>query len=63
MSNMPPYVPRTEQECFLVTCRDREGSAPLRKEHLAGHLRHVEENWQRYVTAGPVQYSWCLRIT
>lgn len=51
----PPHVPRLEQKCYLVTCLDGPGSAGLRSEHLAGHLRHVEKHWQRYVTAGPIR--------
>lgn len=51
----PPHVPRLEQKCFLVICRDGPGSAGLRSEHLAGHLAHVEEHWTRYVTAGPIR--------
>ena len=51
----PPHVSRLEQKCFLVTCRDGQGSAAPRAEHLAGHLHHVEAHWTRYVTAGPIR--------
>ena len=51
----PPFVPRLAQTCYLVTCRDGEGSAALRREHLKGHLDHVERHWTRYVTAGPIR--------
>lgn len=51
----PPQVPKLVQKCFLVTAEDAAGSAPLRSEHLSGHLHHVEKNWQRYVTAGPIR--------
>lgn len=58
MTNLPtdpPYVPKLSQKCYLVTATDGPGSAPLRHEHLTGHLNHVEQNWQRYVTAGPIR--------
>ncbi|MDJ0919492.1 MAG: YciI family protein [Henriciella sp.] len=51
----PPFVPRLDKTCYLVTCTDGPGSAPLRAEHLKGHLDHVEANWTRYVTAGPIR--------
>jgi uncharacterized protein len=51
----PPHVGKLKQTCYLVVCRDGPGSAPLRHAHLAGHLRHVENHWRRYVTAGPIR--------
>lgn len=46
---------RLAQTCYLVICRDGPGSAPLRGQHLKGHLDHVEANWKRYITAGPIR--------
>lgn len=51
----PPFVPRLEKTCYLVTCRDGPGSTELRATHLKGHLDHVEAHWTRYVTAGPIR--------
>lgn len=51
----PPHVPRLGQTCYLVLCRDGPGSAAPRRDHLAGHLTHVERHWRRYVTAGPLR--------
>ncbi len=51
----PPHVARPSQTCFLVICRDGAGAAALRAAHLDGHLAHVEANWTRYITAGPVR--------
>lgn len=48
-------APRVEQPCFLVICRDGKETAEQRTRFLKGHLDHVEENWERYVTAGPVR--------
>ena len=48
-------APRLEQPCFLVICRDGGNKAEPRTRHLKGHLDHVEANWERYVTAGPVR--------
>jgi uncharacterized protein YciI len=53
-----PAVPRAEQPCFLILARDVADAvqaAQLRDEHLAGHLAHVEQNWRRYLTAGPIR--------
>lgn len=56
LPEQPPQVPRQTQPCFVVTCMDDQDiSGPLRKEHLDGHLLHVEQHWQRYVTAGPIR--------
>ncbi|MEL6826172.1 MAG: YciI family protein [Pseudomonadota bacterium] len=58
MSNFPetpPHVPRLDQACYLVICRDGSGSAEPRATHLKGHLDHVEKYWTRYVTAGPIR--------
>lgn len=51
----PPHVPRLEQTCYLVICRDAPGSADSRTKNLKGHLDHVETHWTRYVTAGPIR--------
>lgn len=53
--SQPPTVPRLDQACFLVLCRDADGNAHLREENLNGHLSHVEQHWQRYITAGPLR--------
>lgn len=55
LPDIPPYVPRLEQTCFLVICRDGPNSAGPRATHLQGHLDHVEKHWKRYVTAGPIR--------
>lgn len=53
--NPPPTVPRQSQPTFLFLCKDGPDAPRLRGEHLEGHLRHVEDNWQSYVTAGPLK--------
>ena len=50
-----PTVPRHDGKVFLVICRDEPGKSDLRETHLKGHLDHVERNWQRYLTAGPIR--------
>lgn len=52
---IPPCVPRLTEKCYLVICRDGPGSEEPRRELLKGHLDHVEANWQRYITAGPIR--------
>jgi uncharacterized protein YciI len=39
----------------LFIGKDGPDAPRLRAEHLDGHLRHVEDNWERYVTAGPLK--------
>lgn len=51
----PPQVPRLEQTCYLVICRDGPDAKDARVTHLDGHLTHVENNWQRYISAGPIR--------
>jgi uncharacterized protein len=51
----PPTVARQSQPTFLFLCKDGPEAPRLRAEHLEGHLRHVEDNWQSYVTAGPLK--------
>lgn len=53
--SVPPKVDKIGKTCFLVICRDGPGAAAPRREHLDGHLQHVEENWRRYITAGPIR--------
>lgn len=52
---LPPTVARQSQPTFLFICKDSPDAPRLRALHLDGHLRHVEENWHRYVTAGPLK--------
>jgi uncharacterized protein len=54
-ANTPPTMPRQGQPTFLFVCKDGPDAPRLRAEHLDGHLRHVENNWQNYVTAGPLK--------
>ena len=58
MTSDCPTVPRSDQPCFFIVGRDiadPERAAALRDEHLDGHLAHVEENWRRYLNAGPIR--------
>lgn len=51
----PAHVPRLETTCFLIVCTDGPDAAAARAAHLDGHLAHVEANWTRFITAGPVR--------
>jgi uncharacterized protein len=51
----PPTIARQSQPTFLFVCKDGPDAPRLRAEHLEGHLRHVEDHWDRYVTAGPLK--------
>ncbi len=55
INDKPPVVQRLDKRCFLVICRDAPGSADSRIRHLDGHLKHVEDHWRSYVTAGPIR--------
>lgn len=54
-SGGPPHVARLAEPCFLVICRDGANAPALRARHLDGHLRHVEDHWRSYITAGPIR--------
>ena len=54
-NNPPKTMPRQNQPTFLFVCKDGLDAPRLRAEHLDGHLRHVETNWENYVTAGPLK--------
>lgn len=58
----PPTVARQDQPTFLFVCKDGPEGPRLRAKHLEGHLRHVEDNWERYVTAGPLKAPGKLAI-
>lgn len=51
----PPVVARQAKPTFLFVCKDGPDAPRLRALHLAGHLTHVENNWDKYVTAGPLK--------
>jgi uncharacterized protein len=51
----PPVVARQAKPTFLFVCKDGPDAPRLRALHLAGHLKHVEDNWHNYVTAGPLR--------
>jgi len=60
-----PTVKRPAKPCFLILAHDmadRDRAAQLRAEHLDGHLAHVEGNWRRYITAGPIRHPGEARI-
>lgn len=40
---------------FAVRCIDAAGSGPIRQQHLAAHLAHVEAQMARYRIAGPIK--------
>ena len=48
-------VPRQSQPTFLFVCKDGPDAPSLRSHYLEAHLRHVEDNWPSYVTAGPLR--------
>lgn len=48
-------VPRTTTPTFMFNCMDGPKTAPLRKEHLFGHLDHIEANNDKYRIAGPIR--------
>ena len=51
----PQTVARQSQPTFLFVCKDGPDAPRLREVHLEGHVRHVEDHWQSYVTAGPLK--------
>lgn len=60
-----PTVKRLTEPCFLVIARDIEDvdkAAALRRDHLDGHLAHVEAHWERYLNAGPIRQPGETRL-
>jgi uncharacterized protein YciI len=47
---------------FAVRCIDAPGAAPLRQQHLAAHLAHVEAQMERYRIAGPLAGTGSLLV-
>jgi uncharacterized protein len=47
---------------FAVRCIDIAGAGPLRQQHLAAHLAHVEANMARYRIAGPLSPTGSLLV-
>ena len=50
-----PLVAMSDQNCFLVTCKDAEGSSSIREKYRAGHLANAEKNWAHFLAAGPIK--------
>lgn len=58
MSSIPPTVPRIDGPTFLVLAydvADTPKALALRDQFMEGHLGHMEANWTRYVSAGPMR--------
>lgn len=55
MAEYAPTVDRVPEQTFLVLAFDAEGSACKREQGLDGHLRHIEQNIERYLAAGPLR--------
>ena len=50
-----PTVDRIPGQTFLVLAFDGEGSAETREQELDGHLRYIEQHFERYLAAGPLR--------
>ena len=50
-----PFVPKMVQSCYVVTCSDGPEAAHLRLTHMVAHFAHIERNWTRFITAGPIR--------
>ncbi|MBC6402453.1 MAG: hypothetical protein GDA35_02305 [Hyphomonadaceae bacterium] len=48
-------VAKLKTESWLFVCVDGEKTAPLREQHLFGHLDHIEAHNDRYRVAGPLR--------
>lgn len=58
MSPVPPIVPRIDSPTFLVLAYDivdTPKALALRDQFMEGHLGHMEANWTRYISAGPLR--------
>ena len=54
MADFAPTVKRFTTQQFLILAYDAPNSQPMREEHLAGHLHHIERNVNRYIVCGPL---------
>jgi len=55
MGDKVKRVAKLESGSYVFICLDGEDSAPLRREHLFGHLDHIEANHEHYRVAGPLK--------
>jgi len=55
MVTQPEQVEKLSVPTFLFVCLDGQGNAGLRRDHLEGHLLHIEHNNQHYRVAGPIR--------
>lgn len=46
-------VAKLPSQTYMFICTDGPDTAPLRQEHLFGHLDHIEANNNAYRVAGP----------
>lgn len=46
-------VEKLPEQTYMFICTDGPQTAPLRQEHLFGHLDHIEANNDAYRVAGP----------
>lgn len=50
-------VPKLTKATYMFTCLDGDKTLPLRKQHMFGHLDHIEANNDKYRLAGPMRRS------
>lgn len=55
MAEYAPTVERVPEQAFLVLAYNADGGAEKREQLLDGHLRHIEQNIDRYLAAGPLR--------
>jgi len=57
MTDAPAIVEKLAEGTFFFVCMDREDTADLRRDHMFGHLDHIEKYNDRYRVAGPIKGS------
>jgi len=55
MTETAKRVAKFAKPTFMFTCIDGEKTAPLRDQHLFGHLDYIEAHNHRYRLAGPMR--------
>ena len=57
MSDTPKQVEKLAKGTYFFVCMDRENTADLRRDHMFGHLDHIEKYNDLYRIAGPIKGS------
>ncbi|HJL92913.1 MAG TPA: YciI family protein [Woeseiaceae bacterium] len=55
MAKFAPSIEKITDQVFLVLAYDDENHRDIRNSSLDGHLEFIEQNYERYLTCGPLR--------